>query len=63
MKPHKQAPLWDAIIGRSAAELVTPYPPGIPRLRPGELITEEAVRYLEEVAQRTCSSRRPAILR
>jgi arginine decarboxylase len=33
-------------VGRIAAELVTPYPPGVPRIRPGQLITEEAIEYL-----------------
>jgi arginine/lysine/ornithine decarboxylase len=35
--------------GRICAELVTPYPPGIPVLAPGELITEPIVDYLEEI--------------
>jgi arginine decarboxylase len=33
--------------GRVAAELVTPYPPGIPAVAPGELYTDENVSYLE----------------
>lgn len=33
-------------VGRVAAEQVTPYPPGIPVLLPGERIGEAAVRYL-----------------
>jgi arginine decarboxylase len=36
--------------GRISAELVTPYPPGIPAVAPGELYTEAIVDYLEEVA-------------
>jgi arginine decarboxylase len=39
-----------AAIGRVSAELVAPYPPGIPVLAPGELITAEAVNALREVA-------------
>jgi arginine decarboxylase len=35
--------------GRISAELVTPYPPGIPVLAPGELITEAIIAYLEEI--------------
>jgi arginine decarboxylase len=35
--------------GRVSAELVTPYPPGIPVLAPGETITEPIVGYLEEI--------------
>ncbi len=34
-------------IGRTAAVMVTPYPPGIPVLMPGERITESAAAYLE----------------
>jgi arginine/lysine/ornithine decarboxylase len=34
-------------VGRISAELVTPYPPGIPAVAPGELYTEENVSYLE----------------
>jgi arginine decarboxylase len=32
--------------GRIAAEMVTPYPPGVPVLAPGEVITQEALDYL-----------------
>jgi arginine decarboxylase len=32
--------------GRIAAEMVTPYPPGVPAIAPGELITAEVVDYL-----------------
>jgi len=39
-----------AAAGRVAAELVAPYPPGVPVLAPGELITKEAVAALREVA-------------
>jgi len=35
-------------VGRVSAELVTPYPPGIPAVAPGEVYTEEAVSYLEQ---------------
>jgi arginine decarboxylase len=40
----------DAAVGRISAELVAPYPPGIPVLAPGELITAEALAALREVA-------------
>jgi arginine decarboxylase len=33
-------------VGRIAAEMVSPYPPGVPVLAPGELISEEALDYL-----------------
>ena len=36
--------------GRVSAEMVTPYPPGIPVLGPGELISDEIVAYLLEAA-------------
>jgi len=39
-----------AAIGRISAELVAPYPPGVPVLAPGELITAEALAALREVA-------------
>jgi len=32
-------------IGRICAEAVTPYPPGVPVVMPGEVITEEAVDF------------------
>jgi len=39
-----------AAIGRISAELVAPYPPGVPVLAPGELITPAALAALREVA-------------
>jgi lysine decarboxylase len=39
----------DAAVGRISAELVAPYPPGVPVLAPGELITAEALAALREV--------------
>jgi arginine/lysine/ornithine decarboxylase len=36
-----------AAVGRVSAELVTPYPPGIPAVAPGEIITDTIVEYLE----------------
>jgi arginine/lysine/ornithine decarboxylase len=38
---------WKEAIGRVSAELVTPYPPGIPAVAPGERYTEENVSYLQ----------------
>jgi arginine/lysine/ornithine decarboxylase len=35
-------------VGRVSAELVTPYPPGIPAIAPGELYNEAVVSYLED---------------
>jgi arginine decarboxylase len=39
-----------AAIGRVSAELIAPYPPGVPVLAPGELITGAAIEALREVA-------------
>jgi arginine decarboxylase len=44
-----QAVAADAAVGRVSAELVAPYPPGVPVLAPGELITAEALAALQEV--------------
>jgi lysine decarboxylase len=35
-------------VGRISAELVAPYPPGIPVLAPGEVITRDALAALRE---------------
>src|SRR3954451_9866944 len=43
--PAEQLPVADAV-GREAAEMVSPYPPGVPVLAPGEVISQEAVDYL-----------------
>jgi arginine decarboxylase len=40
----------DTAIGRVSAELVAPYPPGVPVLAPGELITADALAALHQVA-------------
>jgi len=41
----EQVPVSEAV-GRIAAEMVTPYPPGVPVLAPGERITQPALDYL-----------------
>jgi arginine decarboxylase len=38
-------------VGRVSAELVTPYPPGIPAVAPGELYTEENIAYLQQFVE------------
>jgi arginine decarboxylase len=38
---------FDQAAGRISAEFVTPYPPGIPAVAPGELYTEENIAYLQ----------------
>ncbi|MFZ0323986.1 MAG: decarboxylase, partial [Actinomycetes bacterium] len=45
---HVTVPIDDAV-GRVSAELVAPYPPGIPVLAPGERITADAVSSLHQV--------------
>ena len=45
--PHATVPAAEAV-GRVSAELVAPYPPGIPVLAPGERITREAVEALQQ---------------
>ena len=39
---------WSAALGRVSAELIAPYPPGIPVLAPGELITAAALELLTD---------------
>eukprot|EP00897_Mesotaenium_endlicherianum_P007675 jgi/Mesen1/6936/ME000036S06268 len=41
----------EAAVGRASAELLCPYPPGIPCVVPGETITSEAVAYLRQIMQ------------
>ncbi|NAZ85562.1 aminotransferase class I/II-fold pyridoxal phosphate-dependent enzyme [Kineococcus indalonis] len=41
----EQVPIAEAV-GRVVAELVSPYPPGVPVLAPGEVVSREAVEYL-----------------
>lgn len=43
--PTEMVPL-DEAVGRVAAEQITPYPPGIPALIPGERINEGVLDYL-----------------
>jgi arginine decarboxylase len=46
---HESVPADDAV-GRISAELIAPYPPGIPVLAPGELVTAELLAGLRSVA-------------
>ncbi len=39
----------DQVLDRISAELVCPYPPGIPALMPGEIINPAAIEYLQQV--------------
>jgi arginine/lysine/ornithine decarboxylase len=42
---------FETSVGRVCSEIVAPYPPGIPILAPGEVISAEAVEYLKVVHQ------------
>ena len=46
--PNETVPAG-AAVGRVSAELIAPYPPGVPVLAPGELITSDALNALREV--------------
>ena len=46
---HELVPLEECA-GRLSSEIVTVYPPGIPMLVPGEVITEDVVSYLSRVS-------------
>ena len=39
----------DKAVDRPSAELICPYPPGIPVLMPGEIITQQALEYLQQI--------------
>jgi arginine/lysine/ornithine decarboxylase len=41
----EQVPIGEAV-GRVAAEMVSPYPPGVPVVTPGERVDQEVVDYL-----------------
>jgi ornithine decarboxylase len=47
----KRVPLSRSI-GQISAQTLTPYPPGIPVLIPGERITPEIVNYLSDLAEK-----------
>jgi len=42
---------WEAAAGCVSAELLCPYPPGIPAVAPGELLTAEVVGALRAVVR------------
>ena len=45
--------------GRICSEFVMCYPPGIPILAPGEMITEEILRYIAYAKEKGCSMTGP----
>lgn len=40
--------VWQQAVGRISAEMIAPYPPGIPIIYPGEKMTQEVWDYLEQ---------------
>ena len=44
--PHRIVP-WNQAKGKIAGEMIAPYPPGIPVVYPGELVTEQVWDYIE----------------
>ena len=49
----------DQTVGRISAESVMCYPPGIPILSPGEVITEEILSYIKTAMEKGCSMQGP----
>jgi lysine decarboxylase len=47
LSPHEAVP-FDHAAGRVAAESLAAYPPGIPNVLPGELLTGETLNYIRE---------------
>ncbi|NPV93515.1 MAG: aminotransferase class I/II-fold pyridoxal phosphate-dependent enzyme [Firmicutes bacterium] len=50
-REHRAVPLKNAV-GEVCAETISPYPPGVPLLAPGEVITREAVEVITELKSR-----------
>ena len=40
---------WEEAEGCISAEMIAPYPPGIPVIRPGEIFTHEILHYLKQI--------------
>ena len=61
MTPHrafyapKKSLVLEKCVGHICAEFVMIYPPGIPILSPGELVTQEIVEYIRYAKQKGCS--------
>ncbi len=47
---HTEMVPWRDAAGRVSAEMICPYPPGIPIVAPGELLTSPVVEYFQEQA-------------
>lgn len=50
--PSRQVPLDRQVVGKISGDTVAVYPPGIPALCPGEVISDELWQYLTEVHRR-----------
>ena len=48
--PSKRIPLKDSI-GKICGEMIAPYPPGIPVIYPGEIITEDIHRFIMQAVE------------
>lgn len=46
--------ILDKAEGRISKEIITPYPPGIPLICPGEIITREIIEYIHELISKGC---------
>jgi arginine/lysine/ornithine decarboxylase len=51
---------WRQAAGRISAEMICPYPPGIPIFAPGERLSAEVVDHLEQTVALGGRSRAPA---
>jgi arginine/lysine/ornithine decarboxylase len=51
---------WKEVKGKIAAEMIAPYPPGIPVIYPGELMTEQVWEYIESYRVRNRHLHGPA---
>jgi len=47
---HEMVPIEESV-GRICADMITPYPPGIPAICPGEIITGQIIDYIKIEAQ------------
>ena len=52
---EKRSLSLDEAVGHVCSEFVMCYPPGIPILAPGELITHEIIEYIKYAKEKGCS--------
>ena len=48
----KKRVAWEDAVGKISAEMIAPYPPGIPLIYPGERMSQEVWDFLEDVRRR-----------